>query len=104
MPGAGQRATARTGFLRAVPHGAQSRVLIVDDSLVTRSIIQRIVESLSGFEVAASVPSAEAALDFLAQHSIDIIILDIEMPDRDGLDALPDLLQRSQQDCILVLS
>ncbi|MBA1374824.1 MAG: response regulator [Blastomonas sp.] len=104
MPGAGQQATARAGFHRAMPHGAQSRVLIVDDSLVTRSIIQRIVESLSGFEVAASVPSAEAALDFLTQHGVDIIILDIEMPNRDGLDALPDLLQRSQQACILVLS
>lgn len=104
MPGAGQRATARTGFHRSVPHGAASRVLIVDDSLVTRSIIQRIVESLAGFEVAASVASAQAALDYLVDGRADIIILDVEMPDRNGLDALPDLLDRSHQACILVLS
>jgi two-component system chemotaxis response regulator CheB len=104
MSGAGQRATVRSGFHRPVPHDAVSRVLIVDDSLVTRSIIQRIVESLPGFEVAASVASAGAALEFLRDASADIIILDIEMPDRNGLDALPDLLERSDQACILVLS
>lgn len=78
--------------------------MIVDDSLVTRSIVQRIVESLEGFEVAASLPSAEAALEYLNGHGADIIILDIEMPDRSGLDALPDLIERSHQACILMLS
>jgi two-component system chemotaxis response regulator CheB len=81
-----------------------SRVLIVDDSLVMRSIVQRIVEDAPGFSVCASLPSAQAALDFLAHDSADIILLDIEMPRRSGLDALPDLIAASRQARILVLS
>lgn len=99
----------------AVPHQAQaaqalprsssvSRVLIVDDSLVTRSVIQRIVESAPGFAICASLPSAQAALDFLAVHTADIILLDIEMPRRSGLDALPDLVAAGRHARILVLS
>lgn len=80
------------------------RVLIVDDSLVMRSIVQRIVEAAPGFSVCASLPSAQAALDFLARDSADIILLDIEMPRRSGLDALPDLIAASHQARILVLS
>ncbi|MDM7957142.1 chemotaxis protein CheB [Blastomonas sp.] len=81
-----------------------SRVLIVDDSLVMRSIVQRIVEAAPGFSVCASLPSAQAALDFLARDSADIILLDIEMPRRSGLDALPDLIAASHRARILVLS
>lgn len=81
-----------------------SRVLIVDDSLVMRSIIQRIVEQAPGFSVCASLASAQAALDFLATETADIILLDIEMPRRSGLDALPDLIAASKQARILVLS
>lgn len=80
------------------------RVLIVDDSLVMRSVVQRIVENSPGFKVTASVASAQAALDHLAHDSADIIILDIEMPHRSGLDALPDLIAASGHARILVLS
>ncbi|WP_081590543.1 chemotaxis protein CheB [Blastomonas sp. AAP53] len=104
MTGSGHLATARTGLRRAEAVAANSRVLIVDDSLVTRSIVQRIVEALPGFCVAASVASAEAALAYLADNGVDIIILDIEMPHRDGLDALPDLLEASHDAKVLVLS
>lgn len=98
----------RAGARRASPGlpDAQhsSRVLIVDDSLVMRSIVQRVVEQAPGFKVCASLPSAQAALDFLSTNAADIILLDIEMPRRSGLDALPDLIAASNQARILVLS
>ena len=90
--------------LRAPEPLPVSRVLIVDDSLVMRSIVQRIVEAAPGFSVCASLPSAQAALDFLAHDAADIILLDIEMPRRSGLDALPDLIAASHKARILVLS
>ena len=104
MTGSGHLAITRPGQRGTNAKALASRVLIVDDSLVARSIIQRIVEALPDFEVAASMPSAEAALDYLADHVVDIIVLDIEMPHRSGLDALPDLLANSSDARILMLS
>ena len=104
MTGSSHGAAARSGLHRTTGHAPDSRVLIVDDSLVTRSIIQRIVETFAGFEVAASLASAQAALSYVRQHKVDIIILDVEMPERSGLDALPELLASSDHACILVLS
>ncbi len=104
MTGPGQGTAARREPLRAASQAVDSRVLIVDDSLVTRSILQRIVESLPGLELATSVASAAAALAYLQNGTTDIIILDIEMPGRNGLEALPDLLSASHQARILVLS
>lgn len=104
MTGSRHLAIARLGPQGTEGISAISRVLIVDDSLVARSIIQRIVESLPGFVVAASMASAQAALAYLADHAVDIIVLDIEMPGRSGMDALPDLLAQSNDARILVLS
>lgn len=97
-------ATARRALPRAQGAGHVSQVLIVDDSLVMRSVIQRAIDSAPGFTVCASLPSAQAALEFLSSHPADIILLDIEMPRRSGLDALPDLVAASNHARILVLS
>jgi two-component system chemotaxis response regulator CheB len=104
MNGLEPSATARRVSPGMPDLGHVSQVLIVDDSLVMRSIVQRIVESAPGFAVCASLPSAQAALEFLSANACDIILLDIEMPRRSGLDALPDLIAASSQARILVLS
>lgn len=104
MIGLEPSATAQRLLPRVPDTGHVSQVLIVDDSLVMRSIIQRIIESTPGFTVCASLSSAQAALRFLSEHSADIILLDIEMPSRSGLDALPDLIAASNHARILVLS
>lgn len=80
------------------------RVLLVDDSLVVRSVLERILRSHSGFDVVASVDNVGKAMQALDAMAVDIIILDIEMPGGSGLDALPDLLARSGAARVLVLS
>lgn len=104
MTGPRQLAVAPAGPKGTDAIVTASRVLIVDDSLVARSSIQRIVEAMPGFTVAASIASAQAAMAYLADHVVDIIVLDIEMPDRSGLDALPELLALSGDARVLVLS
>lgn len=83
---------------------APARVLIVDDSVVARSVFGRMIEGMAGFEVAASVSDARRALDYLRTHSVEVILLDIEMPGVDGLTALPDLLAVGAGAKVLVVS
>src|SRR5690242_19537751 len=80
------------------------RLLIVDDSAVARAVFTRMVGERPEFQLAATVPSAEAALTFLARHCVDIIILDIEMPGQDGLTAMPALIAASRGARVLIVS
>lgn len=79
-------------------------VLIVDDSIVARAAIGRMVEATGRYTVAGAVSTVRGALDFLARRRVDIIILDLEMPGVDGLTALPELLTAGQGARILVVS
>jgi two-component system chemotaxis response regulator CheB len=67
--------------------------MLVDDSAVVRGLVTRILESESDIEIAASVGNGQMALNALERVSVDVVLLDIEMPVMDGLTALPKLLQ-----------
>lgn len=81
-----------------------AQVLIVDDSVVARSVLGRMVEGTRRFRVAAALSDVRAALDYLKSHSVDIILLDIQMPGIDGLTALPDVLAAGRGAKVLVVS
>nr|WP_281393014.1 chemotaxis protein CheB [Sphingomonas xinjiangensis] len=81
-----------------------AQVLIVDDSLVARSVLGRMVAGTGRFEVAAALSNVPAALDFLKANRVDVILLDIEMPGIDGLTALPDMLQAGGSAKVLIVS
>ncbi|WP_221438156.1 chemotaxis-specific protein-glutamate methyltransferase CheB [Sphingopyxis sp. JAI128] len=78
--------------------------MLVDDSLVVRSILERIVDQRPGLEICASVASAHDALAYLAREPVDVVVLDIEMPGMNGIDALPHILQRAEKARVLILS
>jgi len=80
------------------------RVLIVDDSITTRTILTRIVESNPLLEVVAAVKSAEEALKLLPSALAEVVMLDLEMPGMGGLSAIPEILALSPQSRILVVS
>lgn len=81
-----------------------ARVLIVDDSVVARAVIGRMIDSSDRFMVAGAVPDAAAAKAFLEKNRVDIILLDIEMPGVDGLTALPDILAAGNGARVLIVS
>lgn len=80
------------------------RVMLVDDSLVVRSILERIVDQRPGLKICASVASAHDALAYLAHETVDVVVLDIEMPGMNGIDALPHILERAAKARVLILS
>lgn len=67
-------------------------VLIVDDSAVARGIIAHLLDNVQEVNVVASAPNGVMALKAMAKHQIDVVILDIEMPEMDGMETLPRLL------------
>ncbi len=82
----------------------KARLLVVDDSKAVRLIFRRILERDRLFEVAGMCASTDEALQFLDRNAVDIILLDIEMPGRNGLDALPEILRRSGGAAVIVIS
>jgi len=67
--------------------------MVVDDSAVIRGLLARALEADPAIKVVASISNGKNALDALARHDIEIIVLDIEMPVMDGMTALPLLLK-----------
>lgn len=80
------------------------RVLIVDDSVVARTVLGRLIDASDRFMAAGAVGTVAAALAFLARNRVDILLLDIAMPGVDGLTALPDLLAAGQGAKVVIVS
>ncbi len=77
----------------AAPSGMRPiAVMVVDDSAVVRGFVSRLVQAEADMVVAAQASDGAMALDALARHPVDVVVLDIEMPVMDGLTALPKLL------------
>lgn len=80
------------------------KVMIVDDSLVVRAKIADILRSDPNIELVASLSNATAAISNLKKQPVDIILLDIEMSELTGLQALPLILQIDPSVIIIMVS
>jgi len=80
------------------------RVMLVDDSVVARSIFARVLGKCDGIEIICEASDGDAAVASLEENDVDMILLDIEMPKRSGLDALPDILAKANGARVLVVS
>ncbi len=80
------------------------RVMLVDDSVVARSIFARVLGQHDQIEIVCEAEDSETALACLDDNVVDIILLDIEMPRRSGLEALPDIQAKAGGARILVVS
>jgi two-component system chemotaxis response regulator CheB len=85
-------------------HDRPIRVMVVDDALVVRGIVARWLQAEQGLEVVATHRSAKTALDDLYRVQPDVLILDIEMPDMDGVTALPLFLAKQPGLAVIVAS
>src|SRR5690242_1181835 len=79
------------------------RVMIVDDSVVIRGLISRWVGAEHDMEVAASLRTGLEAVNQLERINPDVAVLDIEMPELDGISALPKLLAK-KRDLVIIMA
>lgn len=68
------------------------RILVVDDSAIVRGFWARILDAEPDMRVVASAGNGRAAVDVVNRRPVDVVVLDVEMPEMDGLEALPLLL------------
>ncbi|GAA4008547.1 chemotaxis protein CheB [Sphingomonas humi] len=80
------------------------RLMIVDDSMVARAVLSRMVEVGGGIEISAVAGTAEDAVEALAHVSVDVILLDLEMPGAGGLSKLPEIIAAARGARVLVCS
>jgi two-component system, chemotaxis family, protein-glutamate methylesterase/glutaminase len=80
------------------------RVMVVDDSAVIRGLIARWVGSEPDMMVAASLRTGLDAVNQIERINPDVAVLDIEMPDLDGISALPLLLAKKRNLIIIMAS
>src|SRR5882757_7446326 len=79
------------------------RVMVVDDSVVIRGMISRWIGAEPDMEVAASLRTGLDAVNQVERVKPDVAVLDIEMPDLDGISALPQLLAK-KRDLIIIMA
>ena len=96
------RASQRVGPVR--PSRRPIKLMIVDDSMVARAVLSRMIDADGGFEIAAIAGTAEDAIEALGQVMVDIILLDLEMPGVGGLKALPRILEAAKGAKVLIVS
>lgn len=80
------------------------KVLIVDDSVVYRSQLRNAVSMLDYCEVVAVASNGKMALERMAQGPVDLVILDLEMPEMNGLETLQEISKRSYSAKVLMFS
>src|SRR5580704_16320590 len=88
---------------RAAAADRPIRVMVVDDAVVARSLVTRWVESEPDMMVAASLRTGRQAVDQVETSDPDVVVLDVEMPELDGISALP-LLLKKKRDLVVIMA
>ncbi|MEQ8791226.1 MAG: chemotaxis response regulator protein-glutamate methylesterase [Pirellulaceae bacterium] len=80
------------------------RVLVVDDSALYRKIVRTILESSPGVQVVGTASNGRTAMELIREEKPDLVTLDLEMPQLDGLGVLRALRDESMCPGVIMLS
>ena len=77
-------------------HTGPIRIAITDDHTLIREGLKTLLKEEKDMQVIAEARSATGILEFLGEHEVDVIILDVSMPGRSGLDVMKEIRERSK--------
>ena len=79
------------------------RILIVDDAAFMREMLRDLLTE-EGFEIAAEAADGDEAVAAFAEYSPDLVLLDIVMPRKSGLEALREMVARDADATVVMCS
>jgi len=80
------------------------RVIIADDHAVVRQGIRTVLEEVEGLVVVAEAGDGDEALALADEHKPDVVVLDVTMPGKTGLEVARELRERGSGVAVLILS
>ena len=80
------------------------RVLIADDDAVIRSSLRLLVEHEPGMSVSGEAPDGKQAIDLAREHRPDVVLMDVQMPRMNGLEATRALCSEVAGPRVIVLT
>ena len=80
------------------------KVVIIDDHVVVRAGLRYIIEADPELEFAGEFGGGVGAVGFVAEKAPDVVLLDVRMPDRGGIDVLRDLLAADKKRKVVMLT
>lgn len=98
------RTAASNGAGTGAWTGRMIRVLVVDDHAVVRAGIRHFFGDVGDIEIAAEAENAAVAIMHIRNTEFDIVLLDISMPDKSGVDVLKQIKRDRPELPVLVLS
>jgi len=80
------------------------KIVIIDDHQLFREGVKRILEFEKGFEVVAEGSNGNEAIALVEQYKPDVVVMDINMPQMNGVEATAKLVERFPDVKVLILS
>jgi DNA-binding LytR/AlgR family response regulator len=80
------------------------KVLIVDDEPIARDILREELEAIGNIEIAGEADSGLGALELIAQHAPDMVLLDLQMPGMGGLDVVRQLKHGAHVPAVVIVT
>lgn len=83
--------------------GRPIRVMLVDDAIIARRLLTRWIAAERDMTVAACLRTGREAVEQIEECDPDVVVLDIDMPELDGISALP-LLLKKKRDLVVIMA
>ncbi len=95
--------TAVAGASAATAVDQPIRVMVVDDAIVARRLLTRWIDAEPDMMAAACLCTGREAVEQLTRVDPDVVVLDVDMPELDGIAALP-LLLKKKRDLVVIMA
>ena len=84
--------------------GQVSKIILVDDQVLYREALRSLIERWDDFQVVAEASDGAQAIEFTALYQPDLILMDVRMPDMDGITAAQAILSKNPDMTIVMLT